>query len=130
MTPTVYEIFDCVKEATTHDAKIYTLRQYDCKMLREVLYLAYAPHIKFFTTFFPPEYKPDCDAPVGWLQLFGVEMRRMYLFVKDHPVSKNLDERQKNHLLWQLLESLEPKEADVVMVMFRKQLDGVTHEYG
>lgn len=124
MNLNLYEIIDKFNAAPTRLEKIHVLRNNDSKMLREALALTFASHIKFFTTFLPEKYVPDRDNPpegMGWSHL-GVEMRRMYLFVKDHPASKHLSEEKKTELLQNMLESLEPREAEMVIKMFRKEL--------
>ena len=123
MNTQIYEILDQFKAATTRQAKIYVLRSNDSKTLRDVLSLAYSPYIQFYTTFLPKMYQPDTDSRpgMGWSHL-GVEIRKMYLFVKDHPASSKLSFEKKEELLTQMLESLEPREADVVITIFRKEL--------
>lgn len=122
----MYEILDDFKKATTRQAKIEVLRRNDCKMLQEVLYLTFTPHIQFFTTEYPSGYKPDLDAPKGMGHShLGMEMRKMYLFIKDHPASRNLTTAKRNELLRLLLESLEPREAEIVLCIFKKNLPAV-----
>ena len=48
-------------------------------------------------------------------------MDKMYLFMKNNPrTPAGLTEKRKNELLVQILESLEPKEADVFMGVLLK----------
>lgn len=122
----IYEILDDFKKATTREAKINVLRKNDCVMLQEVLYCTFTPHIQFYTIDYPPGYKADLDAPPGMGHShLGVEMRKMYLFMKGHPASKDLSIEKRNELLCRLLESLEPREAEIVISMFRKNLPAV-----
>lgn len=125
----LYEVFDQVRNASTREAKVNVLRSNVSSVLLDALYLTYAPHIHFFTVSFPRQYRPDRDAPagMGWSHL-GMELRRMYLFINDHPSSKHLSRDKKEELLVQLLESLEPREAEVVISIFQKHIVGVPIE--
>lgn len=122
----IYEILDEFKAAPTRSDKIRVLRENDSKALRYVLYLTFHPSIQFYTTEFPHYYKPNTDSQQGfsWSHL-GIEMRRIPAFIKDHPTSIPLTAQKKEELLTQLLEALEPREAEIVIAMFRKQLPAV-----
>jgi hypothetical protein len=56
---------------------------------------------------------------MGYAQL-SVELRKLYLFRKGEPTAQRLTPRKQNEILLQLLESLEPREAEVVIGIFRK----------
>jgi hypothetical protein len=129
MQLSLYEIFDLVKNASTENAKINVLRTNVSQILKDAVYLAYAPDIHFFTISAPRQYRPDRDAPIGmgWSHL-GIEMRKMYLFINDHPASKHLSRDKREELLVRLLESLEPKEAEVVLAIFQKTIPNVPVE--
>jgi hypothetical protein len=47
-------------------------------------------------------------------------MRKLYLFRKGDATAEKLDDRKRNELIIQLLESLEPREAEVVVGIFKK----------
>ncbi len=122
----MYEVLDLFKAAPTRQAKVEVLRANNSMVLRDVLYLTFHPSVQFFTTEYPKYYRPDRDAPpgMGWSHL-GMEMRRMYLFFKDHPRSFHLSLQKREELLTQMLESFEPREAEVVIGMFKKNLPAV-----
>jgi hypothetical protein len=50
----------------------------------------------------------------------STEIRKLYLFKRGDDTAEKLTERKRNELLIQLLESLEPREAEVVIGIFRK----------
>jgi hypothetical protein len=72
-------------------------------------------------------FKPD-DVPPGMsYSSFGQEFKRIYLFVKNHPrCPEGLTDKRRKEILLQILEGLEPKEADMWMRMLRKEA-GVDH---
>ncbi|MFZ9503947.1 MAG: hypothetical protein ACO263_05185, partial [Cyclobacteriaceae bacterium] len=46
----------------------------------------------------------------------------LYIFQKGNPTAEKLTEKRSKELLILVLESLEPREADVVMGIFKKDL--------
>jgi hypothetical protein len=50
----------------------------------------------------------------------STELRKLYLFQKGHPSAEQLTEQKRTQLLLQLLEALEPREAEVVLGIFQK----------
>jgi len=52
----------------------------------------------------------------------STQIRKLYLFRKGDPTAEKLTPRKREELLIQLLESLEPREAEVVMGIFNKDL--------
>ena len=61
----------------------------------------------------------------------NTELRKLYMFQCGNPTAENLSPRKQKELLIQLLESLEPREAEVVMGIFKKDqgVDGLTYEF-
>jgi hypothetical protein len=53
------------------------------------------------------------------------------LFQEGHPTAQNLNVERKNELLIQLLESLEPREAEVIIGIMKKDLGvkGLTYNF-
>ena len=49
-------------------------------------------------------------------------MKRLYIFQKGNPTAEKLTEKRSNELLILVLESLEPREAEVIMGIFKKDL--------
>jgi DNA-directed RNA polymerase specialized sigma subunit len=50
----------------------------------------------------------------------STELRKLYLFRLGDPTAEKLEDKKTNELLITLLESLEPREAEVVMGIFKK----------
>lgn len=118
----MYEVFDDFKKAKTRAEKIDVLRNDRRRILKDVLQGAFHPKIEFIFKK-APEYTPS-DAPPGLgYTSIEQEMKRIYLFVKDHPrTDPNLTQQRKEQILIQILEALESREAEVFMNMILKDL--------
>ena len=118
----VYEVFDDFKNATTKQDRLDILRRNDSYALRNILLGALNPEIKF-TIKKVPEYR-KVDIPPGLAYSHMTEaLSKVYLWVDGNPKRpKGLTENRATELLLQLLESLEPKEAEVFAAMIRKDL--------
>ena len=87
-----------------------------------VLQGAFSPNVKFSIKKIP-EYKSE-NVPAGMsYNHINDALNRVYLFQEDHPrCPPALTEKRKIELLIQILEALEPKEADVFASMIKKDL--------
>jgi hypothetical protein len=89
------------------------------------LFMAYHPAIKFDTKI--PTYKSE-DTPTGMaMNSLYADAKRLYIWRSDY----KLDQKRKDQLLVQLLESLDAKEADLVEQIFKKKLKykGLTYNF-
>lgn len=118
----IYEVFNEFKQATTKQERIDALRKNDNYALRNVLQGALDKNIKF-TVKKVPEYK-KIDVPPGLSYSHMTEaLSRVYLFVEGNTKRpEGLTEKRATELLIQLLESLEPAEAEVFASMLQKDL--------
>jgi hypothetical protein len=95
------------------------------------LKLAFHPDYQWLVTEMPDTYKvPDTLPGVSHARL-STELRRLYLFQKGHPTAQRLNPEKRKELLTQLLESLEPRETEVIMGIFNKDLGvrGLTFKF-
>ena len=123
----IYEVFDEFEAAKTKKEKMNVIGNNLSKTLVDVLKYTFHPDIEWVVKEMPHNYKvPDTKPGISYCQL-GTEMRRLYLFQK----GTNLNEKKLNELLIQLLESLEPREAEVVMGIFKKDqgVKGLTYNF-
>ena len=118
----VYEIFEEFEKAETRKDKIAVLHKNNSMILRNVLQGAFHPAIKFVFKK-PVEYKSS-DSPPGMAYAnLDTEFRRVYLFVEGaKSVDPNLSMQRREHILIQILETLEAREAKVFMNMILKDL--------
>ena len=127
----VYEIFDEFELAESKEEKLNVIERNLSKTLVDVLYLTFHPNYEWKYKEFPENYKlPDTKPGISICQL-STEMRKLYLFRKGDPSAEQLSERKSKELLLQFLESLEPREAEVVIGIFKKDqgVDGLTYDF-
>lgn len=131
MAKNVYEILDEFAAADSKQAKIDVLAKNWSTTLQTVLQFAYHPDIKWLIKNKPKNYKiPDTLPGVSYSSL-NQEMRRLYLFREGDAGAERLTPEKREQLLLIMLESLEPREADVVIGIFKKDLGvkGLTYKF-
>lgn len=124
MNKRVQDILDEFNNVSTKKEKIDVLaRNWDNAALRQALRLAYDPNIKWLVEGkYPENYKPTDNKPgISYSNLF-LELRRLWMFRKGDEKAHKISEKRRNELLLQLLESLEPRESDIIVGIFRKDL--------
>jgi len=131
-TKNMYEIFDEVEKATSKDDAVYILRENSSYCMRSVLQGMFHPGVEFVFDK-APAYTPS-DAPIGLgLTSIYYEIDRSYIFEKSRPggrVDANLTQERKEHILIQILESLEKREAEIYLMMLLKNpsIKGLTYD--
>jgi hypothetical protein len=117
----MYEVFDEFEAAGNKKEKMKVIEKNLSNTLVEVLKLTYHPNYNWLVTEMPDNYVLPTDSitGLGKTQL-SVELRKIYLFQKGHPTAEKLTPRKRNELLIQFLESLEPREAEVIIGIFQK----------
>lgn len=131
MAKNVYEILDEFAAAGSKQDKIDVLAKNWSTTLQTVLQFAYHPDIKWLVTEKPKRYKkPDTLPGISYSNM-NTELRRLYLFRQGDPGAEKLTSEKREQLLLILLESLEPREADVVVGIFKKDLGvkGLTYKF-
>jgi len=127
----IYEVFDEFEEASSKQEKMKVIERNLSKSLHDVLLLTFHPQYEWLVKDMPENYKiPDTKPGISHCQI-GTELRKLYLFQKGHPTAETLTPRKQNELLIQLLESLEPREAEVVIGIFKKDqgVKGLTYKF-
>lgn len=117
----IYEVFQEFTSVKTKQDRINVLRKNESWALKSVLQGAFNTNVKFNVKV--PEYnKVDVPAGMSYDHMTSA-LQRAYLFQEGNPrTPPTLTEKRKEELLIQLLESLEPKEAEVFANMLRKDL--------
>ena len=117
----IYEVFDEFEAATTKKEKMAVIEKNLSQTLVQVLELTYHPNFEWLITEMPDNYKVPTDMLPGLSSTqLSVELRKLYLFRKGNPSAEQLTPEKRNQLLLQLLESMEPREAEVVIGIFQK----------
>lgn len=112
-------IFDEVSKAKNKEEKKATLLKYDNGALREILRYAYHPDIKFLLPSGEPPYKSVVDDSDNPTYLYPL-IRKLYLFVEGG--NPNLTQVRREYLFIELLESIHPKEAALLLQVKDKKI--------
>jgi hypothetical protein len=118
----IYEIFDEFEMASSKKEKLAVIEKNLSRTLIQVLELAFHPDYEWLINEMPNEYKiPDTLPGISRCQL-STEIRKLYLFKKGDATAEKLSDEKRKQLLLQLIESLEPREAEVVIGILSKDL--------
>lgn len=131
MAKNIYEIFDEFESASNEQEKVLVIQNNLNQTLINVLKLTFHPEYEWLVEELPTEYKvPDTLPGISTCQL-STELRKLYLFRKGDTAGESLTPRKRKELLLQLLESLEPREAEVIIGIFKKDqgVKGLTYEF-
>ncbi len=131
MAKNLYEVFDEFAEANSKEEKLKVLHKNWTPTLVSVLQLAYHPDVKWLVKDKPKSYKKPDTLPGVSYSSMNAELRRLYLFREGDPSAEKLTPEKREQLLLIMLESLEPREADVVIGIFKKNLGvkGLTYKF-
>lgn len=122
MRKNVYEVFDEFAKADSKQDKINVLANNWTPTLKLVLQLAYRPEMEWKFKDYPERYKrPDTKPGISYASL-DTELKRLYMFRVGNETAEKLTTKRAEEILMVLLESLEPREADVVIGIFKKDL--------
>ena len=128
----IYEVFDEFEMAWSKQEKMKVIERNLSPLLVEVLRLTFHPDFQWKVKEYPENYIEDYTKHGGLSECqLNTELRKLYMFQSGNPTAEKLTERKQRELLIQLLESIEPREAEVVMGIFRKDqgVDGLTYEF-
>ena len=119
----IFEVFDEFELATNKKERMLVIEKNLSKTLVQVFELAYHPQIEWLMHEMPDNYKIPTDTLPGisTAQLSN-QLRKMYMFRKGDQMAEKLTPQKRNELLLQILESLEPREAEVIIGIFQKDL--------
>jgi hypothetical protein len=91
--------------------------------LVDVFKLTYHPDFEWKIKEIPENYKIPTDILPGITHdSLNRQLRRLYMFRVGDPTAEKLSESRRNELLIQMLESIEPREAEVLVGIFNKDL--------
>jgi hypothetical protein len=127
----IYEVFDEFEAAKTKSERKAVIEKNLSATLVKVLEYTFSPNYQWKIKEIPDNYKiPDTLPGVSHAQL-STELRRIYLFQEGHPTAEAITESKRNELLLQFLESLEFREAEVVIGIMAKDLGvkGLTYAF-
>lgn len=128
----IYEIFDEFELAKSKAARMNVIEKNLSHVLTQVLDLTFHPKYQWVVKELPDNYKVPTDMLPGITHdSLNAQLRRMYMFQDGHPTCASLGEKRRNELLIQMLESIEPREAEVVLGIFQKDqhVKGLTYAF-
>jgi hypothetical protein len=118
----LYEVFDDFENATSKSERMKVIEKNLSPVLVEVLRLTYHPDFQWYIKEMPDNFKiAQIPAGMSYAKI-TTELRRLYMFQKGNPTADTLKPRRRDELLLQILENLEPREAEVVIGIFNKDL--------
>ena len=117
---------DVAKAKNKKEKKEVLLKHGDNGALKEILKYTYDPNIKFLLPPGNPPYKSEVDETENPTYLYGL-VRKLYLFVEGG--NPNLKSQRREYLFISLLESIHPKEAEILLQVKDKKLkcNGLTY---
>jgi hypothetical protein len=122
----IYEIFDEFEEAKNKNERMNVIGNNLSQTLVDVLTYTFHPDYHWLINEMPENFQFKETPPgMGYAQI-STELRKLYLFRKNNIQAERLSVRKRNEILLQLLESLEPREAEVLIGIFKKD-QGVKH---
>ena len=128
----LYEIFDEFELASNNRERFAILVKYNSQTLMEVLKMTFHPDFQWKVEELPENYKIPSDVLPGIeYDNLNSQLRRLYMFRKGDPTAEKLTEKRRNELLIQMLESMEPRNAEVILGIFQKDqnVKGLTYNF-
>jgi hypothetical protein len=128
----IFEVLDEIEEAPSKKEKMAAIERNLSKTLVQVFELTYHPQYEWLIEEMPENYIVPINTLPGISRVqLSTEIRKLYMFRKGEPTAERLGPQKRNQLLLQLLESLEPREAEVIIGIFKKDLgvNGLNYKF-
>lgn len=117
----LYEIFDEFENAKNKKERMDVIGRNLSQTLVDVLKLTFHPDFKWKVKDVPEDYTMANDVLPGiTFDSLNSQLRRLYIFQEGNPTAESLNEKRRKELLFQILNSLEPREAEIIMGIFKK----------
>ena len=119
----IYEVFDEFEEAKNKKERMDVIGKNLSPTLVKILELAYHPQYQWKVKELPENYKiPNDILPGITYDSLNAQLRKLYMFRIGDETAEKLTERKRTELLTQMLESIEPREAEIILGIFQKDL--------
>jgi hypothetical protein len=117
----IYEIFDEFEMAETKQERMKVIEKNLSQTLVDVLKMTYHPAFQWYIKEMPEGYQvPTANLPGLSVAQLSTQIRKLYLFRIGELTAEKLTEQKRTELLLQILESLESREAEVIIGIFNK----------
>lgn len=127
----LYEVFDEFEEAKTKQERLKVIEKNLSQHLVDTLQYTFHPDLQWKFKNIPKGYKiPDCPPGMGFTNI-GHQLRKFYMFRVGDPRCEQLTDKRREEIFIQVLESLEPREIEVVIGICKKDLGvkGLTYNF-
>lgn len=119
----LYEIFDDFESAKSKKEKMEVIGKNLSQTLVDVLKLTYHPVFNWKIKQLPENYRvPNDILPGITYDSLNAQLRRLYIFLEGNETAEKIGDKRRNELLIQMLESIEPREAEIILGIFQKDL--------
>ena len=119
----LYEVFDEFELCNNKKERMDVISHNLSQLLVDVLKLTFHPQFQWKIKDIPENYKIPTDILPGITHdTLNRQLRRLYMFQVGNPTAEKLTESRRKELLIQMLESLEPREAEIIVGIFNKDL--------
>ena len=117
----IYEIFDDFENAKNKKERMEVIQKNLSPTLVKILELTYHPKYKWKVKELPENYRVPTDVLPGiTYDNMNSQLRRLYMFLEGDATAEKLTPQRQNQLLIQMLESIEPREAEIILGIFQK----------
>tara|TARA_B110000977_G_scaffold198721_1_gene284227 strand:- start:3534 stop:3974 length:441 start_codon:yes stop_codon:yes gene_type:complete len=119
---TIHEILTLVQEASTKQDRVALIKKHNCLALRDVLKGGLDDSITWILPPGAPPYRKDDDQPVGLsYSTLHKQSPRLRYFIAGGP-GERLTPAKREKLFIEVLESIHPTDAELLIAMKSKQL--------
>lgn len=117
----LYEVFDEFEKVKTKKERMDVIGKNLSQTLFDVLRLTFHPDFQWKVKDLPDNYRiPNDVLPGITFDSLHHQLRKLYMFRVNDITAEKLTEKKRQELLFQILNSLEPREAEIIMGIFRK----------
>lgn len=121
MAKPLYEVFDDFEKAKTKKDRMGVIGSNLSQTLVDVLKLTFHPAFEWKIKELPDNYRiPNDVLPGITFDSLHHQLRKLYMFRAGDPTAEKLEPRKQQELLFQMLNALEPREAEIIMGIFQK----------
>lgn len=119
---TISEILQLVQDAPTRDERMALIKKHNCLALRDVLKGGLDDSITWILPTGTPPYRKDTKSPTGLHpSTLHRQSPRLRYFITGGP-GERLTPAKREKLFIEILESVDPKDAELLIAMKDKQL--------
>jgi hypothetical protein len=128
----IYEIWDEFELAKNKKDRMSVIEKNLSQELVKVLELTFHPKYQWTIKELPDNYRVPNDMLPGITHdNLGSQLRRLYMFLEGDATAMALNPHRRDEILIQLLESIEPRDAEVILGIFQKDqhVKGLTYNF-